>query len=186
MTDGNDLDGPFALGRVEPWGGPGVLPLRGLSGQQRTTPEGTLNVVGPRPLTAADRVVLLSELHSRCRPAFVALAAQCEAGFEVNGKRIVFAAFEAYRSPARQRQVYAAGTSKAREYQSPHQFGLAVDFVPLIDGKFVWLPADDKAWDALDRAVSGFATSGLSRPISWDRPHVEHSLWAKVRAALRS
>ena len=53
--------------------------------------------------------------------------------------------FEAFRSPRRQAQLYAQGrtlpgkiVTYANAWQSYHQYGLAVDFVFFVDGKWTW------------------------------------------------
>lgn len=104
-----------------------------------------------------------------------------------------FRAFEGYRSPARQQQLYdqkradGSRVTKARPFESAHQYGLAVDFVPFIvrlptepredldsaEGAWRW-DVEDSAWDWFDQAVH---KHDLYRPITWDRPHVEHRLW---------
>lgn len=106
---------------------------------------------------------------------------------------IWFRPFEGYRPPERQLAVFQAGTSKARPFQSAHQYGLAVDFVPFIpktnlardtnfdrvSGNWSW--DDNHPWAFLDRVVE---RNGLLRPIEWDRPHVEHPLWHRVKGYL--
>lgn len=92
-----------------------------------------------------------------------------------------FRVFETYRTPQRQQFVHEQGTSRARQYQSAHQFGLAVDFVP-------WTKERGFFWDT-DLALYSFLKNeatrhGLEVPLSWDRCHVEHPLWDKVRIAM--
>ncbi len=88
-----------------------------------------------------------------------------------------------YRSPADQEAAFRRGVTKARAFESAHQFGLALDFVPLGDGnKFVWPDPSDREWDQLRARARGF---GLLNNIEWDRPHVEHRLWQRVRALTR-
>lgn len=132
---------------------------------------GTAGIVG--------RTSDLGLLHPRAARAFNALAVELAQGVRVSSSlELRFFAFETYRHPAAQEFHYKNGTSKARAYQSAHQFGLAVDFVPQINGKWTWEPpGGDMAWDALDKVVSTYKDRGLRRPISWDRPHIEHELW---------
>lgn len=53
--------------------------------------------------------------------------------------------FETYRSPARQKQLKAQGRSKADAFQSPHQYGCAVD---LISSHKLW-DLNKKQWDLI-------------------------------------
>lgn len=71
-------------------------------------------------------------------------------------------------------------TSKAAPFHSSHQMGLAVDFVPWIDGKWSW----DNGHDYQLLKVEA-EKLGLTRPISWDLVHVEHPRWNWVLDALR-
>lgn len=100
----------------------------------------------------------------------------------LNAQGHPFALFEGYRSPDRQRFLYQVGRTRemargiitrARAWQSFHQYGLAVDIVLKPKGQWSW---DDtgrnrQAWaqlQALGRAA------GL-RPLSFEKPHLE---WA--------
>ena len=79
----------------------------------------------------------------------------------------------------RQREALANKTSRADMYQSAHQFGLAVDFVPWDNGRWSW---DMKhPWDALRAAAH---KRGLLNELSWDRAHVEHRYWQALRGCL--
>ncbi len=93
-----------------------------------------------------------------------------------------FRVFESYRGPVEQEAAFSRGASKARAFESAHQFGLAVDFVPWDGTKFIWPSAVDREWQSLDRLS---ALHGLLTTIRWDRPHVEHRAWARVRALTR-
>ena len=56
---------------------------------------------------------------------------------KIKGERI--AIFETYRAPSRQTALFTAGHSKAKAWQSWHQYGLAVDIVFLDDtGNVTW------------------------------------------------
>jgi peptidoglycan L-alanyl-D-glutamate endopeptidase CwlK len=92
-----------------------------------------------------------------------------------------FLPFETYRSPDDQNLVFRKGTSKARAFESPHQYGLAVDFVPFIDGVWRWdVPA--ATWGGLHRRALAM---GLTVPLAWDKPHIEHPNWGVVRRFTR-
>lgn len=109
--------------------------------------------------------------------------------FDDGGKKFVHVAFEGYRSPERQAHLFTVEkTTKARPWQSAHQYGLAVDFACLrvendmiIPNSWFWAQADHKSWGELKRIA---AVEGLDIPISWDRGHVQHPLWLVVRHAL--
>lgn len=60
-------------------------------------------------------------------------------------RNIPVIAFEMLRSPERQDELYKAGRSKARGYQSPHQFGMAVDIVHATD----YWQITKKQWDII-------------------------------------
>lgn len=107
-----------------------------------------------------------------------------------------FEVFETFRDPMRQRELLRKGTTKAGVFQSAHAFGLAVDFVPVIDiaearviaetlGERVapgwsWWSGHDYAF--LKQSAEKF---GLAVPISWDPCHVQHPNFEKLRAQFR-
>lgn len=120
-----------------------------------------------------------TQLHPACREKFVKLAIYLEDKADEIG--VLFRPFEGYRSPERQEFVFKNGTSKAHAWYSAHQYGLAVDFVPVINGVWNW-SVSRQSWDALKKAAEAH---GLFVPISWDSPHVEATdLWKKMKAAL--
>ena len=91
-----------------------------------------------------------------------------------------FLIFETWRSPEQQDNAFARGVSKARAFQSPHQFGLAVDFVPFINGNWTW-QQPDAVWEVLHARA---ATLGLLAPMAWDKGHIESPDWPKIRKIL--
>lgn len=115
----------------------------------------------------------LSELSPIAWPAFARLERRLlETPFRV---------FECWRSPARQRELLQLKRTKAGPWRSAHQYGLAVDFVPFIDGAWTW-EVGRPTWDLLRleaRAV------GLLCELDWDRAHVEHPAFAELRKAMR-
>jgi hypothetical protein len=106
---------------------------------------------------------------------FTALAASLE-------RDTLFRVFETYRSPEHQLQAFARGTTRARPFLSGHQLGLAVDFVPKINGDWTWPETSDPIWATLRQRALAF---GLMNDISWDRPHVEHPYLYRVVALLK-
>lgn len=91
-----------------------------------------------------------------------------------------FRVFETYRSPVMQAELFAKRprVTDAREWQSAHQYGLAVDFVK-------W--TTDSGWDWTGdysnvRAVA--LKHGAVCEIKWDPGHVQSSLWPQLRRLL--
>lgn len=88
-----------------------------------------------------------------------------------------------YRTPAEQTKAYKAGRSKAKPYQSPHQFLEAVDIVH----KLLYWEAPPEYWDALALCVREVAKQfnvELEHGHTWkfvDSAHVEIRSWRDVR-----
>lgn len=119
-------------------------------------------------------------LHPKAREAFMGLAAVMEDQYRTGQIKTLFKPFEGHRTPERQNYLFhVSKTTKARAWQSAHNYGLAVDYVPFVDGKWSWDERHD--WDALDFCAR---QRGLLRPIKWDRPHIEHPIWWAVKAHL--
>lgn len=90
-----------------------------------------------------------------------------------------------YRSPAEQDKLYAQGRTEpgpivthARAGQSLHNVGLAIDFVPIVNGKAQW--TDEDLFQELAR-IAVATDDRLSWGGSWDeprtdRPHLEWRL----------
>ena len=103
-----------------------------------------------------------------------------------------FEIFETFREPRRQAHLLKKGVTKAGAFQSPHQFGLAVDFVPYLspkDAVELGLRKGERVlpgwnWDA-SHDYGFLATSAklfnLTVPIAWGPCHVEHPLWREFR-----
>ncbi|MCA1494595.1 M15 family metallopeptidase [Ensifer sp. NBAIM29] len=83
--------------------------------------------------------------------------------------------FEAWRSPERQRHLYAQGRTRpgrkvtfAEAWESYHQYGLAVDVVGFVDGAWTWdLP--DSVWRRMHDLG---AAHGLER-LGFETPHLQ-------------
>lgn len=122
----------------------------------------------------------IEDLHPFCRDRFLAL--QQKLIVNATGGKPLFLVFETYRSPAKQQQEYKEGDTKAQAWRSPHQWGFAADFVPYVNGNWTWdRPEGD--WDYLRQCA---IECGLTRPLLWDKPHIEHPDWHYVRSRLRA
>jgi peptidoglycan L-alanyl-D-glutamate endopeptidase CwlK len=114
----------------------------------------------------------LKFLHPAIRSAVIDIRA------ELNAAGHPFEVFEAYRSPRRQRYLYAQGrtapgkrVTKAKAWQSYHQYGLAADFVLKLDSGWSWETGGRHAiaWQALHTIGRRY---GLE-PLSWEMPHLQ-------------
>jgi hypothetical protein len=112
----------------------------------------------------------LAWLHPKAREQFNLLAMDVMPGFRL---------FEGFRDPGRQQALLmdTRGVTKAGAWASAHQYGLAADFVPWVNGRFTWA-VDAKVWDELKAAAE---LHGLAAPLKWDRAHVQHPLWEELR-----
>lgn len=89
---------------------------------------------------------------------------------------------ECYRSPERQNQLFAKRTSKARAWQSPHQFLEAVDIIHPSKGWNV----SQEYWDTLNacaRIVEEKYNVQLTYGYDWgwDMAHIELTDWKTVK-----
>lgn len=121
-----------------------------------------------------------ADLHMICRNQFLQLNDRLQL-LAQKGDMIEFRPFEIYRSPDEQDAAVARGVSKAKAWTSAHQYGLAVDFVPYVDGKFDW-HVDLPHWVQLHEEARRF---GLLAPIAWDKPHIEHPVFEIIRQVWR-
>lgn len=86
--------------------------------------------------------------------------------------------YETVRSPFRQAELYAVGRApgtgertktKARAWDSLHQYGFAWDMVFLINGRWTWDEPEKGMWDEYTARAKA---RGLI-PLSFERPHVQ-------------
>ena len=133
----------------------------------------------------------LDALQTYFRRRVETLDAALQKGHQRGITKTQFAIFETYRTPLRQLQLFNSPkkVTKAPPWSSAHQYGLAVDFVPIVrvpvagvngyKTEFSW--ANEHDWTFLyDKAVQ----CGLFMPyFAWDKVHVQaHS--AKAWEAL--
>lgn len=126
-------------------------------------------------------------LHPKLSASAISLRQDLIRAYESGRTEFRFEIFETFRSPERQRYLVGRKTSKAGPWQSAHQFGLAVDFVPFLtqaEGEalgvkagWYWPPITDICWKFLQQRAQQF---GLDRPYSWDGPHVEPPLFRQL------
>ena len=88
--------------------------------------------------------------------------------------------YESSRAPSRQAALYARGrdpsapdygrtVTRAQPWQSAHQWGLAVDLVPLLDGVWSWDSRYEQAWTTMAATAPQLGLECLS----FERPHVQ-------------
>ena len=133
-------------------------------------------------------------LNPKFRRACEALHEYIIDAHETGRTKTRFEIFETYRDPRRQADLLKKKVTKAGAFQSPHQFGLACDFVPYLSAS----EAEELSMRTGERVFPGWnwhsshdyrflATAAqkfkLTVPISWDPCHVEHPDWKKFRLA---
>lgn len=93
-------------------------------------------------------------------------------------KNIPLQVFEGFRVPQRQADLYATGrgtgtpghyVTKARPWESFHQYGLAVDYVFMVNGQWTWTEPTTGMW----AQYTQLADSVGLRSLSFEKPHVE-------------
>ena len=75
--------------------------------------------------------------------------------------------FEGFRTPERQENLYWSKppVTKARAWQSYHQYGIAADIVFFVDGKWSW----NGDWNGLTAVMKDYGFQSLE----WERPHFQ-------------
>lgn len=121
-------------------------------------------------------------IHPKAYDAFRRLAYTLELDHKHGKLGCLFKPFESFRHPWRQAELfrYGRGVTKARAYESAHQFGMAVDFVAFDGGRWSW--DDKKPWQELKVRAEA---CGLRVPLEWDRAHVEHPMWEDWRETMK-
>lgn len=118
----------------------------------------------------------LKFLHATFRTKVEGVLAECAR------RKVPMVVFEAYRSAARQGELYAQGrtklwdenkqrlkpVTKAQPWTSLHQYGLAADFVLNIPGVNPW--ANSPHWQTLHQIAAGFDLVPLSFELSHLQP----------------
>ena len=127
----------------------------------------------------------LSLCHPKAVARFTALANDLIRAYEAGETKTLFKVFETYRDPFRQADLITKRVTKAGPFQSAHQYGLAVDYVPFIDSDdaarlsdltgerhFVgWNWHSTHDYRFLATRAKHFQ---LTVPITWDPCHVQH------------
>jgi hypothetical protein len=93
---------------------------------------------------------LLTDLHPELRARLAAFKADVED--EVRWKVLIFGT---YRPAPDQAVEFLEGRSRARPWDGAHQYGLAADIVPLLDGKAIWKTPLSET-DAVPLSRTGF------------------------------
>jgi peptidoglycan L-alanyl-D-glutamate endopeptidase CwlK len=113
---------------------------------------------------------------SHLHPAFLACLAKLEVALRAEG--IPLALYEGARSPFRQAELYARGrgvgetgktVTRAKAWQSFHQFGIAADMVFQVNGAWTWEEPKPGMW----KRYTELARAAGLRTLDFERPHVE-------------
>lgn len=106
---------------------------------------------------------------------------------ECKEKGIELLIYCGYRSPEEQDKLYAQGrkakgkiVTHARAGESFHNYGRAIDYVPLINGKVAW-----EAVSIYRKAQVIGRDFGL-RSLSWELPHLEDALASSWRVLAKT
>lgn len=89
-----------------------------------------------------------------------------------------------WRGEVEQQEHLAAGTSRARWGLSPHNYGVAFDLVPVVNGAATW-DVPTATWKKIGEAGkrAGLVWGGDFKTIV-DRPHFELAGWRSMNLAL--
>lgn len=110
--------------------------------------------------------------------------------YEQKGKRFVLIPFEGIRTADRQNYLLTVEkTTKARAWQSAHQYGLAVDFAAMWVGvsgainpdTWFWPESSHPCWRELKTLARQM---GMDVPIANDLGHVQHPLFVTLRTVI--
>jgi len=122
-------------------------------------------------------------VHPRCRSAMMALADDLAKSYGLGMTPTRFRPFEGFRDPKRQSVALRGGTSRASAWSSPHQYGLAVDFVARVGDGWSW--ADTHDWEFLARCALARGLECQTKGLEWDKSHVQHPVWHRLKAVLK-
>jgi hypothetical protein len=123
----------------------------------------------------------LALVHPNTYKAFNDLYEVLLTGHKKGETYTLFAPFETYRTPLRQAELFnqKEKVTNARAWESAHNYGLAVDFVPKLNGQWSWSEDHDYAY-LREKAEE----HGLFVPIRWDPCHVVHPIWYSINMHL--
>lgn len=117
-------------------------------------------------------------------PWFAAKAAS--AIEECNEAGYLIRMFEGYRAPVRQDWLYGQGrtrqgkiVTRARAWQSWHQYGVAMDIAFWDGRKWYWPSAENTLWD---RVTNVLESHGFE-PLKFERPHFEITAGMRIDEA---
>ena len=98
---------------------------------------------------------------------------------QLGSEQLPFRIFEGFRSPERQRNLYAQGRTKpgsivtrAKPWSSYHQYGVAADFVLFIEGKWSWDDSSSERRRWWSRLHDIAREHGLES-LNWENPHLQ-------------
>lgn len=124
---------------------------------------------------------VLQQLHPICRPMFERLTADLEEAWRNEKTLTFFKPYEGLRSPIKQLELLNVRPALTHvvPWHSAHQYGMAVDFVAWKGD--AWSFSEDHDYEFLRLAAEN---AGLTRPMVWDKSHIEWGGWLDLTKAL--
>jgi peptidoglycan LD-endopeptidase CwlK len=120
------------------------------------------------------------------RPEFRAMAELWLA--DCAGEQLDVLVYCSYRSMAEQSALYAQGrtrpgpiVTRAQAGESAHNFGLALDFVPLLNGKPQWAAGNVLYVQAINRAIDRGMESLCNSGRFSEWAHLQHPDWRALK-----
>lgn len=125
---------------------------------------------------------VIRDLHPVARPLFERLADNLEKAWSDEKTHSLFRPFQGLRTPIQQLELLnrRPPVTHVGPWNSAHQYGLAVDFVPWKGDAWSW--SEDHDYQFLRLAAEAV---GLRRPMEWDKCHIEHPCWDELHATLK-
>lgn len=148
----------------------------------------------------------LSELHPAMRRKALAIIG------DLHGHGLQACVVSALRGPAEQARIYAVGrgtpgkpytvsgititaptrsqyprwaiVTRAKPFASPHQWGVAVDFAWLVNGRIQY-EAPAGWWRLLDSAAEAHDCERIVKAVPWDKGHVQWMSWHIIKKHMK-
>lgn len=119
----------------------------------------------------------ISELHPMMILRVIDMAADLKGQFLRGETAALWYVYETTRSPERQRHFFSTGASRHNGWESPHQYGLAVDMAA-IDAQGE--PIEEPTAEQYAELHNAAKRHGLTAPDAKNPGHLEHPEWPRL------